>query len=239
MKIDILTLFPEMFTGFLETSIIKRAINNKIVEVKLHDYRKFSDNPHNHVDDKPYGGGQGMLIQVGPIVECLKTLIIKETIVVLMSPQGQTFNQKLAQNLREINHLIIICGHYEGYDERIRDYVDYEISIGDYVLTGGELGAMVISDAIIRLLEGTIKEASFLDDSFASGLLEYPQYTRPYEYDGNKVPDVLISGNHEEIRKWRKYQAIKRTYIRRPELLDNYEFDQEGREMLDLIIKEK
>lgn len=238
MKIDILTLFPEMFTGFLNTSIIKRTIDKELVQVNLHDFREFSNDKHKHVDDYPYGGGQGMVLRCEPIIECLKTLKTAESLVILMSPQGKTFNHSLASDLSKKNHLIIICGHYEGFDERIRDYVDLEISIGDYVLTGGELGSMVISDAIIRLLEGAIREDSHQDDSFSHGLLEYPQYTRPQCYDGKSVPEVLLSGHHENIRKWRKYQSLKKTYQKRPDLLENYNFDIESFEMLEKIKKE-
>ena len=235
MKIDILTLFPEMFEGFLNTSIIKRAIEKNLVEVKLHDFREFSNDKHKHVDDYPYGGGQGMVLRCEPIIECLKTLVDDDSMVILMSPQGLTFNHALATTLSTKKHLIIICGHYEGFDERIRDYVDMEISIGDYVLTGGELGSMVVSDAIIRLLDGAIKEDSHQDDSFSQGLLEYPQYTRPQCYEGKSVPDVLLSGHHENIRKWRKYQSLKRTYLKRPDLLEKYEFDNESLEMMKKI----
>lgn len=238
MKIDILTLFPEMFSGFLTTSIIKRAIDKEHVQITLHDFREYSKDKHNHVDDYPYGGGQGMVLMCDPIVSCLKELVNDESLVILMSPQGNTFKQQVATTLAKEKHIIIICGHYEGFDERIRDYVDLEISIGDYVLTGGELGAMVISDAIIRLLGGVIKEDSHQDDSFSQGLLEYPQYTRPAVYDGSEVPEVLISGHHENIRKWRKYQAIRKTYIRRPDLLESYPFDEEGLKMLEEIKKD-
>ncbi|MDD8048948.1 MAG: tRNA (guanosine(37)-N1)-methyltransferase TrmD [Thomasclavelia sp.] len=239
MKIDILTLFPEMFEGFLGTSIIKRAIENNLVDVQLHDFREFSFDKHHHVDDYPYGGGQGMVLSVQPIIDCLKTIVTKDSIVVLMSPQGKTFEDKLAREMTSIKHLIIICGHYEGFDERIRDYVDMEISIGDYVLTGGELSSMVVCDAIIRLLKGAINEESSSDDSFANGLLEYPQYTRPIEYDGSCVPDVLTSGHHENIRKWRKKESLRRTYNKRPDLLKNYQFDEEELLFLKEIENEK
>lgn len=235
MKIDILTLFPEMFTGFLTTSIIKRSLEKGLVTVNLHDFRKFSKDKHKHVDDYPYGGGQGMVLMCEPIIECLKSITSDESFIILMSPQGVTLNHGVAVDLSKKKHLIIICGHYEGFDERIRDYVDMELSIGDYVLTGGELGSMVVSDAVIRLLDGAIRKASHQDDSFSQGLLEYPQYTRPASYDGNDVPEVLMSGHHENIRKWRKYQALKKTYLRRPDLLEDYEFDQESMEMLKKI----
>lgn len=237
MKIDILTLFPEMFTGFLNTSIIKRAIDKELVKVTLHDFREFSNDKHKHVDDYPYGGGQGMVLMCEPIVECLKTICSDKSMVILMSPQGSTLNHGLAVDLSHQEHLVIVCGHYEGFDERIRNYVDMEISIGDYVLTGGELGSMVVSDAVIRLLDGAIKEDSHQDDSFSQGLLEYPQYTRPQCYDGNEVPAVLLSGHHENIRKWRKYQALKKTYLKRPDLLRSYQFDEESLEMMKKIEK--
>ncbi|MEG0277175.1 MAG: tRNA (guanosine(37)-N1)-methyltransferase TrmD [Coprobacillus sp.] len=237
MKIDILSLFPEMFDGFLNTSIIKRAIDSNKVEVRIHDFREFSLNKHKKVDDYPYGGGQGMVLACQPIIDCLKTLISDDSLVVLMSPQGRTLNQQFSQKLSNENHLIIICGHYEGFDERIRDYVDLELSIGDYVLTGGELASMVVCDSVIRLLDGTIRESSHLDDSFSDGLLEYPQYTRPEEYDGNKVPEVLMSGHHENIRKWRLKQSILKTYRKRPDLLNSREFNQEEQQILQEIQK--
>lgn len=238
MKIDILSLFPEMFDGFKTTSIIKRAIEKEIVEVNIHNFREFTTNKHKHVDDYPYGGGQGMVLMVQPIIDCLNSIIKDDSIVVLMSPQGRTFNQKMASDFSKINHLIIICGHYEGFDERVRDYIDYEVSIGDYVLTGGELSSMVVCDAIIRLLDGAINEDSFQDDSFSNGLLEYPQYTRPFEYDGNEVPEVLISGHHENIRKWRKKESLKRTLLKRPDLLETCELDSEAIKMLEEVKKD-
>ena len=220
MKIDILSLFPEMFEGFLHTSIIKRAIEKGVVEIHVHDFREFAHDRHKSVDDTPYGGGQGMVLMCQPLLDCLKTVVDKDALVILMSPQGQTFSQKMAVDLTNEKHLVIICGHYEGFDERIRDYVDMEISIGDYVLTGGELSSMVITDAVTRLLHGAIREASHEDDSFSDGLLEYPQYTKPAEYDGSKVPEVLLSGHHENIRKYRLEEQIKRTRERRPDLLE-------------------
>ena len=239
MKIDILTLFPEMFTGFLNASIMKRAIASEIVTIEIHNFRDFSQEKHHHVDDTPYGGGQGMVLQVTPIVECLKTITTPQSTVVLMSPQGRTFTHQVAQEFATFEHLIIICGHYEGFDERVRDYVDMEVSIGDYVLTGGELSSMVICDATIRLLEGTIRQSSHEDDSFANGLLEYPQYTRPYEYDGNKVPDILLTGHHENIRKWRLYKSLEKTYNHRPDLLEKLELTGEQSKMLAQIIESK
>lgn len=235
MKIDILSLFPQMFEGFLNTSIIKRAIDSEIVEVNIHDFREFADNKHKKVDDYPYGGGQGMVLMCQPIVDCLKTLTTPQSLIILMSPQGQTLKQSMSEELSSYEHLIIICGHYEGFDERIRDYVDMEISIGDYVLTGGELASMVVCDSIIRLLDGTIRETSHEDDSFSKGLLEYPQYTRPYEYDGNTVPEVLLSGHHENIRQWRLYQSLLKTYRKRPDLLEGKTLSQEELKILQEI----
>ena len=237
MKIDILSLFPEMFDGFLNTSIIKRAIYAKLVEVKIHDFREFASNKHQKVDDYPYGGGQGMVLMCQPILDCLKSLVTQESLVILMSPQGRTLSQAYSQELSLEKHLILICGHYEGFDERIRDYVDVELSIGDYILTGGELASMVTCDSIIRLLEGAIRESSHADDSFSDGLLEYPQYTRPYEYDGNQVPDVLMSGHHEKIRQWRLYQSLRKTYHKRPDLLENRQLSEEELRFLKEIKK--
>lgn len=237
MKIDILSLFPEMFDGFLNTSIIKRAIDASIVEVHVHDFREYANNKHKKVDDYPYGGGQGMVLMCQPIIDCLKTLITPESLVILMSPQGRVFQQSYSQELSLEKHLIFICGHYEGFDERIRDYVDVELSIGDYVLTGGELASMVVCDSIIRLLEGAIRESSHEDDSFSDGLLEYPQYTRPYEYDGNCVPDVLMSGHHENIRKWRLQQSLLKTYRKRPDLLEKRQMSEEELKILQEIQK--
>lgn len=238
MVIDILSLFPSMFEGFVSSSIIKRAIDKKNVEINIHDFRNFTHDKHRHVDDTPYGGGQGMVLMCQPVLDCLNSIKKDDSLVVLMCPTGKTFNQQMAYDLSHYHHIIIICGHYEGYDERIRDYVDLEVSIGDYVLTGGELGAMVLSDAIIRLIDGTINHLSHEDDSFASGLLEYPQYTRPLEYDGKKVPEVLTSGHHENIRKWRLYQSLKKTYEKRPDLLEGRNFTKEELKILDEI-KEK
>ena len=237
MKIDILSLFPEMFEGFLNTSIIKRAIDASLVEVVIHDFREYADNKHKKVDDYPYGGGQGMVLMCQPIIDCLKDIITEDSLVILMSPQGKTLEQAYSQKLSLEKHLVIICGHYEGFDERIRDYVDIELSIGDYVLTGGELASMVVCDSIIRLLDGAIKDISHEDDSFSDGLLEYPQYTRPYEYDGTVVPDVLMSGHHENIRKWRLQQSLMKTYYKRPDLLQKREFTEEEINILKEIQK--
>lgn len=220
MKIDILTLFPNMFTNFLSESIVKRAIESKYVEINIHNIRDYSHDPHKKVDDYQYGGGAGMVLMCEPIFEAVESLKEENTKVILMTPQGTLFKQSIAYDLSKEKHIIIICGHYEGFDERIRTIVDMELSIGDFVLTGGELPSMIISDCIIRLIDGVIDSESHLNDSFNNDLLDYPVYTHPSEYRGLKVPDVLLSGHHENIKKWREEQSIKRTKERRPDLLE-------------------
>jgi len=224
MRIDVLTLFPNMFTGFLNESIMARAIKNELVEVNLIDFREFSTNKHKKVDDYPYGGGAGMVLQVQPVYDALVSIEgYREALKILVSPQGETFSQKKAYELSEISHIIILCGHYEGYDERIRDYFDLEISIGDYVLTGGELAAMVLIDSITRVQPQVInKDESHLNDSFSNDLLEHPHYTRPREFDGKVVPEVLVNGNHELINKWRYEASLKRTKKRRLDLFEKH-----------------
>ncbi|MBE6138343.1 MAG: tRNA (guanosine(37)-N1)-methyltransferase TrmD [Firmicutes bacterium] len=220
MKIDILTLFPNMFEGFINESIIKRAINNNYVEINVHNIRDYTDDPHNKVDDYQFGGGEGMVLMPQPIFTAVRSLKQEHSLVVLMTPQGQKYNQEYAHQLLNYNHIIIICGHYEGFDERIRSLVDMEISIGDFVLTGGELPSMVICDSVIRLLDGVIKKESYQNDSFENNLLDYPVYTKPVDFEGMQVPEVLLSGHHENIRKWRLEEQIKRTKERRPDLLE-------------------
>ncbi|MGE5455730.1 MAG: tRNA (guanosine(37)-N1)-methyltransferase TrmD [Ignavibacteriales bacterium] len=219
MKIDILTLFPHMFDGFLSESIIKRAIQNKLVEINIHDIREYSTDPHKKVDDYGFGGGVGMVLMPQPIFDAVNDLRKENSIVMMMTPQGKTYKQNDAYTLTKEEHIIIICGHYEGFDERIRSIVDIEYSIGDYVLTGGELPSMVITDSIVRLIDGVIEEDSHLNDSFNDDLLDYPVYTKPQNYNGMEVPEVLLSGHHENIRKWRDEQRLKRTKERRPDLL--------------------
>ncbi len=223
MKIDILTLFPNMFQGFLNESIIKRAIEKQKVAINIINFRDFSHLPNQQVDDTPYGGGRGMVLRCEPIIEALESIKTKESKVILLCPQGTPFKEQKALKLSKEKHLILICGHYEGYDERIRNFVDEEISIGDYILTGGELPAMVISDAIIRLIPGVITKDSFLNDSFMNQMLDYPTYTKPPVYKGLKVPDVLLSGHHENIKKWREEQALANTLKRRKDLLEKKE----------------
>lgn len=225
MKIDILTLFPKMIEEYFKESILHRAIKRNLVEVNLIDFRKFSKLSNQQVDDTPYGGGGGMVLRCEPIIEAIESVRKKETKVILMTPQGLPFHQKKAEELKKEKHIVLVCGHYEGFDERIRDYVDEEISIGDYVLTGGELPALVVTDSIVRLLDGVIKEQSYINESFQNNLLDYPTYTKPYDFRGKKVPDILLSGNHAKIALWRKEQQEKRTRKRRNDLLRRDEND--------------
>lgn len=220
MKIDILTLFPGMFDGFLHESIIKRALEQHKVEIQVHDIRAYSKDPHKKVDDYGYGGGQGMVLMPQPIFDAVEDLRTENSKVLLMTPQGKTYNQEIAYDLTQEKHLIIICGHYEGFDERIRTLADMEISIGDYVLTGGELASMVITDSVVRLLDGVIAKDSHIYDSFHNHLLDYPVYTKPVDFRGMKVPEVLLSGHHKKIEEWRLEEQMKRTKERRPDLLE-------------------
>lgn len=223
MKIDILTLFPEMFDGFLKTSIIKRALEKNKVNIKIHDIRKYSIDPHKKVDDYGYGGGKGMVLMPQPIFDAVDDLKTAKSKVLLMTPQGKQYKQNIAYDLSKEKHLIIICGHYEGFDERIRTLADMEISIGDYILTGGELPSMVITDSIVRLLDDVINKDSHLNDSFNNNLLDYPVYTKPVDFRGMKVPDVLLSGYHANIKKYREQEALKKTKQRRPDILESDE----------------
>ena len=220
MKIDILTLFPEMFEGIFSQSIIKRAILDKKVEIKLHNFRDYSTDPHHKVDDTPYGGGSGMVLTCQPIFDCVEALKEDDSLVILMTPDGIPYKQQMAYDLSKKKHIIIICGHYEGFDERIRSLCDLEISIGDYVLTGGELASMVLTDSIVRLIPGVIETSSHQNDSFNNNLLDYPTYTKPRNFRGMEVPSVLVNGDHKKIEEYRKEESIKRTKERRPDLLE-------------------
>lgn len=239
MKIDILTLFPNMFDS-LNHSILGKAKEKNIVQIDTIDFRNFAENKHNQVDDYPYGGGQGMVLKPEPIFNAVESLETNEkSRVILLCPQGETFSQKKAEELAQEEHLVFICGHYEGYDERIRQHlVTDELSIGDFILTGGELAAMTMIDSIVRLIPDVLgKEESHKDDSFSTGLLEYPQYTRPQNFRGMKVPDVLVSGHHKNIEKYRLEESLRRTYLRRPDLLENYELNDEEKKMLEKIME--
>lgn len=220
MKIDILTLFPEMISGYFNESIIKRSVEKGLVEINLHNFRKFSVRSNNQVDDTPYGGGAGMVLQCDPIFRCVESLKTPDSTVILVTPDGKTYNQKIAKELKLKKHLIIICGHYEGFDERIRSLADLELSIGDYILTGGELAACVITDSVVRLLSGAINEESLNSESFEDNLLDYPTYTKPAVYQNMAVPPVLLSGDHQKIAKWREEMRVKKTQERRPDLLE-------------------
>lgn len=220
MKIDILTLFPNMYDGFLNESIIKRAIDNNFVTVNIHNIRDYSLDKNKRVDDYSIGGGAGMVLMIEPIYNALEALKTEDSLIIMMTPQGEVYNQKKAYELSFKKHIILLCGHYEGFDERIRSLVDMELSIGDYILTGGELSSMVVADSIIRLIDGVIEKESHVNDSFNNNLLDYPVYTKPNEFMGMKVPEILFSGHHENIKKWRLEQSIKKTKERRPDLIE-------------------
>ncbi len=220
MRIDILTLFPSMFDGFINESIIKRAIDTKKVEINILNFRDYSKDPHQKVDDYGFGGGPGMVLMPQPIFDAVAAVKTDNSKVILLTPQGQTYSQTMAYDLSHEEHLIFICGHYEGFDERIRSLADMEISIGDFVLTGGEIPSMAICDSVIRLLDGVIQKESSQEESFNNNLLDYPVYTRPAEFRGLKVPDVLLSGHHAKINEWRRQQQLERTKERRPDLLE-------------------
>ena len=241
MRIDILSLFPKMFDGPFDESIVKRASDRGLVSLFIHNFREFAHDKHNTVDDYSFGGGEGMVLKPEPLFEAVES--IKGTMgdsagpVILLTPQGRLFCHQIAQELSKEQNLVLICGHYEGVDERVREHlVTDEISIGEYVLTGGELAAMVVVDAVVRLLPGALgSEQAASEDSYAKGFLEYPQYTRPRVYRGWEVPEVLLSGNHKEIARWRWEQAIERTLLRRPDLLAKASLSKEERELADRI----
>jgi tRNA (guanine37-N1)-methyltransferase len=226
MRIDIITAFPKMFQGPLSESMLKKAQERNVVEIKVHDLRDNAHDKHKTVDDSPYGGGAGMVLKPEPVFECVEGLIAERAYdeVILLTADGNTFNQAAANDLSMKQNLIVVCGHYKGVDERVRErLITKEISVGDYVLTGGEIAALVVTDAIVRLLPGALGDSeSALSDSFQTGLLDSPQYTRPAEYKGMKVPEVLLGGDHEEVRKWREEMSLSRTTERRPDLLEKY-----------------
>lgn len=239
MKVHVLSLFPDMFTGVFGSSILKKAQEKQAVELAVTDIRDFSINKHNQVDDYPYGGGAGMVLRPEPMFDAVEAITAgRKPRVILMCPQGERFTQKKAEELAQEDELVFLCGHYEGYDERIRQHlVTDEISIGDFVLTGGELPAMTVIDAVVRLLPGVLgQQDSHIQDSFSTGLLEHPHYTRPAEYRGMKVPDILLSGNHAKIDEWREEQSFKRTIERRPDLLEALELTEK---QLKIIAKIK
>ena len=241
IRFDILSIFPEMFASPLHCSILKRAREKGLVEIHLHNIRDYAEDKHKMTDDAPYGGGGGMVMKVVPIDRALASILPEKEgiLTVLLTPQGETFSQKMAEELSLRSRIVFICGHYEGVDERVRDHlVDKEVSMGDYILTGGELSAMIMIDAISRLVPGVLgNNESASSDSFSMGILEYPHYTRPSDYRGWPVPDVLLSGNHREILAWRRKESLRRTYVRRPDLLDKIALSPEDRETLEEIKK--
>lgn len=238
MKFDVLTLFPEMFEP-LKQSIIKRAAEKKLIDINLVNIRDFSEDKHNKVDDTPYGGGAGMLMKPDVVDRAYNSVKSENAKVIYLTPQGKMLNQKIVKDLSKQEHLILLCGHYEGIDQRVLDkIVDEEISIGDYVLTGGELPAMVLIDSVSRYVEGVLSDESTEEESFSNGLLEYPQYTRPEIFDNVKVPDVLISGHHENIRKWRRERSLENTFKKRPEMLENIELTKNEKDYIEKLKKE-
>ena len=235
MKFDVLTLFPEMFEP-IKQSIIGKASEKNLIDIQLINIRDFSKDKHKKVDDTPYGGGAGMVMQADVIYDAYTSIKDKNAKVIYMSPQGKLLNQKKVEELSKQEHLILLCGHYEGVDQRIIDtIVDEEISIGDYVLTGGEIPAMVLIDSVSRYVDGVLSEDSTSEESFSQGILEYPQYTRPETFQDRKVPEILLSGHHENINKWRRYQALKNTYLKRPDLLKNVQLSEEDIKNLEKI----
>ncbi|MBO0450246.1 tRNA (guanosine(37)-N1)-methyltransferase TrmD [Enterococcus sp. MJM12] len=244
MRIDVLTLFPRMFEGPMGESIIGKAQDKALLEINVSNFRDYANNKHKTVDDYPYGGGAGMLLKVQPIYDNLKAIEAKTPTVkkrvILLDPAGKKFDQSVAEEFSKEDHLIFICGHYEGYDERIRSLVTDEISLGDYVLTGGELGAMVMIDATVRLLPDVLgNETSAQTDSHSTGLLEHPQYTRPAEFEGMKVPEVLMNGNHKLIASWQLKESLRRTYLRRPDMLAQFPLTKEMEKLLAEIKQEE
>lgn len=235
MKISILTLFPEMFEGFKSNSIIKRAIGKGLVEIELVNIRDFTKDKYNRTDTPPVGGGAGLVQKAQPIVDALASIKTPTSYSIIMSPRGKTYCQADAKRFSNLDHLIIVCGHYEGIDERVNSYCDESISIGDYILTGGEIPAMGISDSVIRLLDGAISSSSLEDESFNSDLLEYPQYTEPYDFNGEKIPAILYCGNHQAINKWRRKQSLYLTRKHRPDLFNKIELTKQDKKLLEEI----
>lgn len=239
MRITICTLFPEMFDNFLQTSIIKKAQLQNHVVIDTVNIRDFTDDKHNRVDDYPFGGGAGLVMKVQPIADMLQQVVTPSSKVVYLTPVAPVMNQQKAKQLSDVDHLVLLCGHYEGVDERVLEYVDEVLSIGDYILTGGEVAAMVVTDAVVRLIKGVISENSIEVESFEESLLEYPQYTRPADYKGLKVPDILLSGHHQNIASWQQKEAIRKTYLHRKDLLKKATLNKQQKQMLEEVIDEE
>ena len=239
MKITFLTIFPQLFDSFLASPIPQRAIKKGVLEVDVVDIKDYSPGSFRHIDDSPFGGGPGMVMRCQPVLDALRAVKKEQpagtSVTAALSPAGAVFTQKTAHRYADLDHLILLCGHYEGMDERIYRHVDEEVSLGDFILTGGELAAMAVADAVIRLLPGAIRSESTGEESFENGLLEYPQYTQPAVYDGESVPDVLLSGNHEKIRQWRLKESLRKTLLRRPDLLEGRDLSEEEKRFLEEI----
>lgn len=233
MKIQVLTIFPELFDSFLKAPLTARAVARGSLDLRIIDIKDYAEGSFRHLDDSPYGGGAGMILKCQPVLDALHAAESPESWRILLSPSGKPYDQKHAHELLQKEDLILIAGHYEGFDARIEEEADEEISTGDYILSGGELPAMTIMDSLIRLLDGTIREASTEDESFEDGLLEYPQYTKPRVYEGKQVPDVLLSGNHEAIRRWKLKESLRRTMERRPDLLKDRDLTEEEKELME------
>lgn len=238
MKITVLTLFPEMYQDFLNTSIIGRAIKRGIVDVECVQIRDYATDNYKHVDDRPFGGGKGQVMKCQPVLDALESVKTESSYTIMMSPQGNTLTQKKARELSQKDNLIILCGHYEGIDARVNRHMDEMISIGDYVLTGGEIASMVVMDSVIRLLKGSITEGSADDESYENGLLEYPQYTQPADYKGDKVPEILLSGHHAKIEEYRIEQSLILTKKKRPDLFEKHVFTDQEKKILKRLEKE-
>ena len=247
MKISILTMFPQLFDSFLQGPVLQRAIRKESLQMEIIDIKDFAPGSYRHIDDSPFGGGAGMVMRCQPVLDALRyaqgtgegSPQSGTVVSAAMTPAGRRFDQKTARRYAQLDHLILICGHYEGMDERIYSHVDEQISIGDYILTGGEIAAMAVSDAVIRLLPGAIRDGSTSEESFENGLLEYPQYTQPAVYEGEVVPEVLLSGHHEKIRRWRLRESLRKTYQLRPDLLCGRELTAEEAEILEELAKER
>lgn len=235
MKIKILTLFPDFYQNFLSSSIIGRAISRGLVEIEIINIRDYSLDKNHRVDDHPIGGGAGLIMRLEPLIDCLKANTREKTYKIFLGPKGKTYKQEDAVRLSKKEEICLICGHYEGVDARFENYVDEELSIGDFILTGGEIASLAITDSIVRLLDGVINSDSIKEESFNEGLLEYPQYTYPLEYDGRKIPDILFSGNHEAVSIYHHEEALKETYKKRPDLLKNYRYNKKDAELLSAL----
>ena len=245
MKITILTIFPQLFDGFIQSPVVQRAIRKEALQLEITDIKDFAPGSYRHIDDSPFGGGAGMVMRCQPVLDALRSVRGDQaagegsTLAVALSPAGSVFCQKTARRYKDLDHLILICGHYEGMDERIYRHTDEELSIGDFILTGGEIAAAAVADAVIRLLPGALRSESTEEESFENGLLEYPQYTQPAVYEGEAVPEVLLSGNHEKIRRWRLRESLRRTLERRPDLLTGRQMTAEEEEILRELYDEK